>query len=131
MPAHGAGFAPTAGARGDDEIMAAAADRIDEQRHQIAAVGAVAVDEDNDPGLRRRGRDPRRTGPAIAPAADGDDTGADGGSDRRRAVLAAAVDDDDFLRQFARDLGYDGCDRLRFVEGRDDNGDGRSAVRPG
>ena len=73
----------------------------------------------------------RRAGSAIALAANGHDAGTSRGGDRRRAVFAAAVDNDDFLRQIARDLGDDGFDRLRFVERRDDDGDGRTTAALG
>ena len=66
MPAHRARLALAARARGDDEIVFAAADRIDEPRHQIAAIGAVTIHEHDDAAFGRGGGGSGGACPAIA-----------------------------------------------------------------
>src|SRR5271168_4562853 len=55
-------------ARGDHEIMGSVSDRVDQQRHQIAAIRTVAVHEYDDPAFGSRSVGSRRTGAAVAPA---------------------------------------------------------------
>ena len=117
MPGHAARLALAAGARGDDEVVRAGADRRDQRRDGGRIVGAVAVHEDDDVAGMRRLR-AVEAGQAIA-AADRDHLGAGATRYLRGAVAAAAVDHDDAADDIARNLGDHGGDRFRFVEGRE------------
>ena len=101
------GLALAAGARGDDEVVSAGADRRDQRRDGGRIVGAVAVHEDDDVagiGCLRA----FEAGQAIA-AADRDHLGARAARFLRSAVAAAAVDHDDAADDVARNLGDHGA----------------------
>jgi hypothetical protein len=120
VPGHAAWLAHAAGARGDDEVVRAGADRRDQCRDGGRIVGAVAVHEHNDVASLRRLR-AFEAGQAIA-AADRDYLGARATCFLRSAVAAAAVGYDDAADDVTRDLGDHGLDRFRFVErGNDDD----------
>jgi methyl-accepting chemotaxis protein len=116
---HAAGFALTGGARGDDEIVPAGADRSDHRGDCGRIVGAVAVHEDNNVGVRG-GLRARQAGKAVA-ASDRDHLGAGAAGRIRRAVGAAAIGYDDAIDDTARQFGNDGRDGFRFIERRNDN----------
>ncbi len=91
-------------------------------RHKVAAIGAVAVHEDDDVAFGRiRRRRAGGAGAAIAAALRLDDAPTRGPRYRWRAVVAAAVDDHDLAGERSRDLRDHGADRLRFVERRNDH----------
>ena len=116
---HAARLALAARARGDDEIASAGANRRDHRRDGGRIVGAVAVHEDDDIGAGG-GLRAGEAGKAIA-AADRNHLGARGARAFRRAVARSAVRHDDAADDVARQFGDDRADRLRFVEGRNDD----------
>jgi hypothetical protein len=124
VPAHRPGLTFAAGARGDDKIVFAASDRIDQQPHQIATICTVAIHKDDDSALRSGGGDPCRASAAIASRTHGNNPRPGRSGYRRRAVAAAAVDNDDLTRQISRDLAQNILYRLRFIDCRDHDRDG-------
>ena len=120
MPGHAARLALAAGARGDDEVVRAGADRCDQCRNGGRIVGAVAVHEDHDiAGIGRLRA--FEAGQAIA-AIDRDHLGAGSARYLRGTVAAATVGHDDAANDIARNFGDHGRDRFRFVErGNDDD----------
>jgi hypothetical protein len=128
VPGHAARLARAAGARSNDEVIGAGADRRDQARDGGRIVGAVAVHEDDDVAGKRCLR-AFETGQAIA-ATDRDDLGARATCFLRSAVAAAAIGHDDASDDVARDLRDDGRDRFRFVEcGNDDDDTARGRGR--
>src|SRR6202030_619744 len=99
MPAHAAGLALAAGARGDDEVASPLLDRRDQHSDRCGIVGAVAVPEHENisiGGLRAG-----ETSESIA-AADRDHLRARRARARARAVAAAAIGDDDAIDNITR-----------------------------
>jgi hypothetical protein len=124
MPAHRARLARAARARGDDEILCAVANGIDEPGHQIAAIRAVAVHEDDYSAVRRRGGGPRGAGAPVTAVLRQNHPSSGRARQIDRSVAAAAIDDDDLPGQIARDLSHDVGDRLLLVQNRNDDRDG-------
>ena len=120
MRGHAARLAFAARARGDDKIVVAGADRLDQRRNCGRIVGAVAVHEHDDVGAIGR----LRTGKArkSVAAADADHVRARRAGALLGAVGAAAIGDDHPVDHLARQFGDDGGDRFRFVECRNDDG---------
>src|SRR5262249_60280153 len=85
-------------------------------------IGAVAVQVDENSGIGGGSR-ASETGEPIT-AADRNHLGATLFCPRGRGVAAAAVDHDNATNNIAWQTGEHGADRLRFIECRDDGGDG-------
>jgi len=103
--------------------MGPLADRIDETRQQIAAIGAVTIHEHDDPAFRRGRRDPGGAGIAITALAGSNDPRPRGRGNLGGAIPAAAIGDDDLADHIARYLGNDALYRFRLVERRNDDRD--------
>ena len=106
--------------------MRAGTDRRDQHVGQIGAVGAIAVEEQDDAAPLARRRHAGGTGPAVAALGQCHDPRPGSLRDRRGTVAARAVGDDDLVHHVARQRSDRARDRLSLVEGRDD---GRDAVR--
>ena len=96
MPQHRTGITRAPRARRQDEIVRARQHRAGDQRQQVAAVGAVAIQEDDHVAVGGLGAG--LAGASIASARI-DHPGAGRAGDVLRAVGAAAVGDDDLLRR--------------------------------
>jgi hypothetical protein len=109
VPAHRAGFSFAQRARGDDEVEVSVVNRFDETRHQIAAIGAVAIHEHQDAATGRGRRHACRAGPAIARSAWDDNLRAGRFGHFGGAVSAAAIDHNDLVDEIAGDFVHDPC----------------------
>jgi len=117
-----------ADAAAEDEVGLTAQDGVDEAGQVGEDVGAVAVHEDEDGRLPAGGVDAGEAGGAVAFLAGGyAGTGLFG--DRGGRVGTAVVDDDALGDQGPGHLGDDAADGFRFVEGGDDDGNGRRHCR--
>ncbi len=122
MPRHRPRLAFAASAGGDDEVVFALPYRLDDTSDQIAAIGAVAVHEHDDPAIDRCPRAAGETSPTVTLLARDNDPRPGSRRDLRRTVAAAAIHDDDFGRHVVRDLTDDPGDRRGLVQHRDDDG---------
>ena len=103
--------------------MRAGTDRCHQRAGKIGAIGAVAIEEQNDAASLARRRHTRRTGTAVAALGKCHDACAGRLRNRRGTVPAGTVGDNDLVDHVARQHRDRAGDRCGLVERRDDSGD--------
>jgi len=106
-----------------DEFRPAQADRIQQGRYAVEPITAIAVDEQDDAGLRRQRGDTGLDRPSIAAAALKDDARPRGGGPFPGRVPGAAIDDEDRVGPVRQETRDDAADRGLLVEAGHDGGD--------
>src|ERR1051326_1429640 len=124
-----AGLPLSWGPRADNEVEFSGGDWIDELRHKLWTIAAIAVDKNNNIAFRRKGLNTCRTCAPI-PARRGHHARARVTRAFGCAVSAAVIDYDHFVRHSGCEtFAHHACNWFLFVQRRDNDRDEHNGKR--